>query len=138
MIMSCPIIYHPNLRVWETIDDYLYLTADNVAIHIQAGFLFDLASIPRVLWAVVSSFELGVESALVHDYLYSTKGLHGRFTRAECDGIFYQIMAQLDIDIFIRAAAYRAVRDFGASHWQGEPDPAEKSEPGPPNGKLFT
>ena len=37
------------------------------------GFRFDLASIPRVFWFLVSPFELSIAAPLLHDFLYAAK-----------------------------------------------------------------
>jgi hypothetical protein len=93
-------------------------------ITIPSGFIWDLASVPRILWSLLppdGDFTLGF---LIHDYLYSTKSLNN-YTRKFCDdemliwtfktsGTSNPISFR-NIDIFIR---YYGVRLFGWVVWK--------------------
>ncbi|MBS0171541.1 MAG: DUF1353 domain-containing protein [Nitrospira sp.] len=96
------------------------------------GFNSDLASIPRLLWAIVSSFELSLIAPIMHDLLYRCGGQvvlpHGevapadrRFGRKDADDLFLELMTRAEIVYWKRRVAYLAVRAFGQSSWQ-EPE----------------
>lgn len=84
---------------------------------IDAGFEFDLASIPRAAWSLIAPFELSIVAPLFHDWLY--RGGDPRYARAEADKLFYQLMRTERVSFWRRKLAYFAVRTFGASHWKG-------------------
>ncbi len=87
----------------------------------------DLASVPRLFWMVVPPFALTIEAAIVHDELYRHGGLISdrkrgcltRFTRAESDAVFLELMWRYGTPWHRRWIAYAAVRCFGWSAWQG-------------------
>jgi Protein of unknown function (DUF1353) len=95
---------------------------------VPAGFLSDLASIPRIAWTVFADpdapfIELG---AWVHDYLYGHVGkvaVHPgadppgwtALTRKQCDQILcFEAMPDLGAAAWQRRAVYGALRLFGA------------------------
>lgn len=91
------------------------------AIRIPAGFICDLASVPRAVWAVLSPADLSESAALVHDWIYRHAGtLPGglSYTRAESDRLFFRIMGEEGVSSWKRRAAYVAVRLFGHSAWR--------------------
>jgi hypothetical protein len=51
-------------------------------IQIPAGFVFDLASVPRVLWWLIAPFELSIVAPLIHDWLYRVEGAREGFREA--------------------------------------------------------
>jgi hypothetical protein len=53
----------------------------------------------------------------IHDYLYATKGLNGRYARAEADRIFRQALAALGVPAWKRVLLWSAVRLGGAGGW---------------------
>lgn len=93
---------------------------------VPAGYRFDLASVPRLLWWLIAPFELSLAAPLVHDFLYRTAGVppprtvepHRTFTRAEADRIFCAIMARQGVAGWRLAAAYLAVRVGGVLAWR--------------------
>lgn len=93
---------------------------------VPAGYRFDLASVPRLLWWLIAPFELSLAAPLVHDFLYRTAGVppprtvepHRTFTRAEADRIFCAIMARQGVAGWRLAAAYLAVRVAGVLAWR--------------------
>lgn len=56
------------------------------------------------------------ESA-VHDYLYATGGLGGRYSRAQADRILDEAMAACGVPAWRRAVIWAAVRVGGSSGW---------------------
>jgi hypothetical protein len=148
MIPQIKTIYLPKLDLWEVVEDWFYTTNSGITICIKKGFRYNGASVPRPGQVFITKYELSMEGPAPHDKGYETGGVFDvyengkvvdqiKMTRHEVDLLFYEIMCKMEIEIWKRVIAYRAVRDFGQSHWKGEPDPAEKSDPGPACGKLF-
>ncbi len=116
--------YDPIKQLWRLEQDYAYVHA-GTTITVPAGFEFDLASVPKPLWWLISPFDLSIVAPLIHDFLYRYEGnpLAGSiapprtYTRKEADRLFRYIMKQEGVWWWRRAAAYRAVRTFGRSWW---------------------
>lgn len=53
----------------------------------------------------------------MHDYLYATRGLDGRYSRAGADAIFRQALAALGVPLWKRTLLWAAVRLGGADGW---------------------
>jgi len=82
-------------------------------ISIPYGFRTDLASIPRIFWAILPPSGFGyMKAAIIHDYLYQSKIV----SRAEADAIFLEAMTVLGTNWFVRAIIHSSVRLFG---WLG-------------------
>jgi hypothetical protein len=104
---------------WRVEQPFAHQTSKGMLV-IPSGFVFDLASIPRVIWNVIAPFELSLAAPLVHDFLYRFGGLlpNGeRYTRGEVDDMFLEIMTSEGVSPWRRIAAYRAVRMFGGRAW---------------------
>lgn len=104
--------YDVKVDKWILLEDYQYKD-----IMITAGFLTDLASIPRILWNIIAPFELSTEAPVVHDFLYRNGGL-GKYTREQADQIFLELMAKEGVVWWKRHVAYRAVRLFAWGSWK--------------------
>ncbi len=64
-------IWITSIRKWELIEDWEYnLPDDEPVIVIPKGFIFDGASIPRLLWGVLSPTGLLLIPGLIHDFAY--------------------------------------------------------------------
>tara|TARA_B100000029_G_C17557930_1_gene952269 strand:+ start:504 stop:986 length:483 start_codon:yes stop_codon:yes gene_type:complete len=98
---------------------------DNGEVTVPAGYITDLASVPRIAWAVIAPFDVA-RAAVVHDILYEK--INGAFKkgtiksksereeyRAIADNIFRQGMeyAEPSVSKFKILSAYYAVRMFG-------------------------
>ena len=98
---------------------------DNGEVTVPAGYITDLASVPRIAWAVIAPFD-DARAAVVHDILYEK--INGAFKegtiksksereeyRAIADNIFRQGMeyAEPSVSKFKILSAYYAVRMFG-------------------------
>ena len=86
-------------------------------IDVPGGFVTDFASVPWGLWNLEPPLGDGGKAAVVHDYLYATKGLGGRYTRAQADGIFRQALGVLGVPAWKRTLLWAAVRLGGAGGW---------------------
>lgn len=116
---------------WILTSDCVYTTDDGWTITAKKDFVFDLASVPRFLWAIISSFDLSLIAPLYHDLLYRNGGRLPdgqlspvknppyRFTRKEADRILYELMKKAQVPWWKREAAYRAVRTFSGFAWKG-------------------
>lgn len=95
-------------------------------------FRFDYASVPRFIRPLIQTTDLGTAGPLVHDYLYRLGGrVWGcdgqtiRYTRAEADRLFLDLMASVDrVPRWRRWLAYQAVRRFGGGAWRNPPERA--------------
>jgi hypothetical protein len=92
------------------------------------GYKFDLASVPRPLWAVIAPFDLSTLAPLFHDLIYEFKGNlpsadyvspypARRFGQKEADDLFLRLMAAEGVSWWKRNAAYAAVRTAGWTYW---------------------
>ncbi|MDJ0953266.1 MAG: DUF1353 domain-containing protein [Acidimicrobiia bacterium] len=111
-------------NVWRLEADYPYQDGPTL-ITVPSGFLFDLASIPRVFWWLISPFELSVAAPLLHDFLYAHKGKlpqgsvdpPRQYSRKEADQLFKRVMESEGVPGWRRHPAYAAVRSFGWIGW---------------------
>lgn len=86
-------------------------------INVPGGTITDLASIPRLVSGIFPPDGPWAKAAVVHDYLYSTRGLWGRYTREESDAIFHEAMGVVGVPAWRSAILYAAVRLGGARGW---------------------
>ena len=125
------VTYDTRRKVWVLMFEYtivLDIRTEQIEFRIPQNFEFDLASIPRIIWPLIGSFELSLVAPLIHDYIYQFRGEpeHHRFaalspfkpvlTRAEADRIFYDLMIAEKVTPWKAKAAYSAVRLF-APRW---------------------
>jgi hypothetical protein len=122
-------------KTWLLLADYQLVYEDTVGNRtieflIPIHFRFDLASIPRILWPLISSFELSIAAPLIHDYLYRFQGrpihhaatlesvefVSQKITRKRADQIFYDIMILEGVPKWKAVATFKAVRWF-APKW---------------------
>lgn len=57
-------------RKWEVIEEYRYTLKDGTTVLIPEGFIFDGASIPKLLRGILSPTGLLFIPGLLHDYAY--------------------------------------------------------------------
>ena len=86
-------------------------------LDVKAGFRFDGASIPRILWRVCGHpLEAPrIAAALAHDWLYAAK----RTSREDADMIYRTISEWVGISAFCRNVEYAALRLCGWAAWNG-------------------
>lgn len=99
-------------------------------IVVPAGFVTDLASIPRLVWTFYPPDGPWVKAPVVHDFLYDTQGdgLWGRqadgvsraspYSREEADGILLEGMIDRRIGWLERTVIWIAVRLGGHGGWR--------------------
>lgn len=107
-------------------------------VEVPAGFRFDMASVPRILWWLVAPFHLSIAAPLVHDWLYRRRGCVGTgpggclrvMRRRDADRVFRNLMRANGVHPVLVVTAWVAVRLFGWMIWRrykihdaiGEPD----------------
>lgn len=95
--------------VWEV--DHL---GSGERVIVPAGFLTDLASVPRGLWPIVAPFGDHGQAAVLHDWLYHQCDQRGR---KWADRQFLEAMAALGVGLVKRRVMWSAVRAFGWRRW---------------------
>ena len=87
------------------------------------GYCCDGLSVPKMFQWFLKSWDddndLYNVAGMLHDWLYSTKGIDGMFDRSECDDIFRGILRESGKDRRHASIADWAVGLFagGKSHW---------------------
>ncbi|EAM9430675.1 phage tail protein [Salmonella enterica] len=110
---------HYNWRVHEPFA--FYLCDDDDVIEVPAGFITDLATIPRIFWILLPPDGKYAKAAIIHDYLYD----NALRTKKEADKIFLDGMMVLGVPRWKRIIMYYAVRFFGNGNYKHD-----KSEKG--------
>lgn len=108
----------PVLRVaddgrWILEMPVVYMTRTDEIIIVPAGFLTDLASIPRIFQTLFPVNGRHRSAAIVHDYLFVIQDR----PRAAVDKIFLEAMEDCGVGWFQRRAMYLAVRTGGWVPW---------------------
>lgn len=116
----------PRRRIWRLKEDWR-IEEDDFILIIPAGFLFDRASVPRMVWSVIAPDDLGTEGPLVHDFLYRCQGCPPEgtcwppdraFTRDEVDDLLARRMERDPrIVAWKRRLAWAGVRAGGWLPW---------------------
>lgn len=82
-------------------------------ITVPAGFVSDLASVPRALWSILPPLASYTRAAVVHDYLYVNNGV----TRAQADKVLLDAMRETGVGWWTRSTVYSGVRAGGFIAW---------------------
>lgn len=89
------------------------MPSDDV-IGVPAGFVTDLASVPRALWSILPPHGQYAKAAIVHDYLYQQAIGSKRYA----DDVFLEAMEVLGVARWRRMVMYWAVRCFGKGNYK--------------------
>jgi hypothetical protein len=94
---------------------------------VPAGFITDLASIPRLPVVYLLTGEAGCYASVPHDYYYQT----GREPQGVADAVFYELLGdELDPEPeWRRWAMWGGVRAFGWTAYRGRARRAAKLNP---------
>ena len=120
--------------------EYIYKwdkNGETYRIVVPKGFIYDGASIPRLVWTLTGMRPDGLlrAAALVHDFLYEHKGkmpkgtyqmrsdkrytdLNDQWSRKNADKMFARILKESGVSRFKRRMACRAVRLGGWLAWR--------------------
>jgi Protein of unknown function (DUF1353) len=82
-------------------------------VDVPIGFVTDLASIPRVFWAILPPAARYSYPAIVHDFLYWTQPC----TRQRADEVLKLAMKDMDVPVLKAHPIYDAVRLAGGAAW---------------------
>ncbi len=97
--------------------DFTYLWKPHtIPFTIQAGFLTDFASIPRIFRIIIPKLGRWNKASVVHDYIYQTPLIQQ--TRKQADKIFLAGMTDLGVAKWKRMVMYWAVRIGGWMAWR--------------------
>lgn len=104
----------PDRSRWIVQKPLQYLSPDNLSVVVPQGFETDLASIPRLFWALIPKSDKHiVEGSIVHDYLYT--GAMPSVTRAVADRTLRQACKDMGAPGWYSWGVWAAVRIGG--HW---------------------
>lgn len=98
---------------WTLAGEMVYVTQAGDLIEIPAGFVTDLATIPRLLQWIVTVNGRHRAAAVVHDWLYEKQGR----PRTEADRLFREAMDDSGVRLTQRWAMWAAVRVGGWLPW---------------------
>lgn len=84
---------------------------------IPAGFESNGFTIPTLLKPFFSNFDVGVENAIAHDFLYSELRTFD-MQRRDADLAFYSGLRNSSLEVWKAKAFYIAVIIFGGSKWR--------------------
>ena len=84
---------------------------------IPAGFESNGFTIPTLFKPLFSNFDVGVENAIAHDFLYSELRTFDMFRR-DADMAFYSGLRNSSLEAWKAKAFYIAVLLFGGSKWR--------------------
>ena len=101
---------------------------DGERIVVPAGFVTDLASVPRAVWSFYPPDGPWAKAAIIHDFLYFTKGTgvwhkhqgisrEKPYSRREADDILREAMADRKVGAWEQTVIWSSVRLGGAKGW---------------------
>ncbi|EIU1806379.1 DUF1353 domain-containing protein [Salmonella enterica] len=82
-------------------------------IEVPAGFITDLATVPRIFWMLLPPDGKYAKAAIIHDYMYD----NALRSKKEADKIFLDGMTVLGVPKWKRTIMYYAVRIFGRGRY---------------------
>ncbi len=114
---------------WVTLTPFAFRDAsDGVLYIVPAGMRNDLASVPRIFWVEIDPCNDVAFGAIVHDWLYATRGVVRpwlpQISRSKADAILYRALRANGVGIIRARTMWAAVRIGGASAWRTGESPA--------------
>lgn len=111
---------HPRGHLFQLLTELVFHVGSEQSpsvVRVPVGTLTDFASIPRTVQLFIPK-DIGRRAAIIHDYLYQTRGLGGKYTRKQCDEIFLDALSVLNVDWPTRKTLYAGVRIGGWVAWR--------------------
>lgn len=105
---------------WRLLDTVVFLSAERGRIVVPAGFVTDLASVPRLPITYFLAGGLAHAAAVVHDWLYTSHEL----TRAQADAVFREAAQACGVGAWRAWIMWLGVRVGGWAAW-GAPGPEQ-------------
>ncbi|WP_152072482.1 DUF1353 domain-containing protein [Escherichia coli] len=101
---------------WRLVEPFEFWLTDEPedVISVPAGYVTDLASVPRILWAIFPPHGRYAKAVIIHDWMYD----NGLRTKREADRIFLDAMKVLKVPAWRRLMMYCAVRLFGRGNYE--------------------
>ena len=113
--------WHAVSRAWELTESFEvtwkgheFPLANPMVFTVDAGFITDLASIPRAFRSIIPQVGRHIQPSITHDWCYESKT---NLTQAESDLLFLDGMKAVGVGWLRRHAMYRAVRALGWTLW---------------------
>jgi len=88
---------------------------------VPAGFESNGFTIPFIFKPFFSNFDVGVENAIAHDFLYSELRTFDMFRR-DADLAFYSGLRSSNLEVWKAKLFYITVVIFGDKHWRKKGD----------------
>ena len=105
-----PVLTPAGKKNWRLVHDYVRIIDDEYII-VPAGFITDLASVPRFLWPLIPPYGRHTGAAIFHDWFYRSPGIS--ITRKKADKIMLHIMKEDGCSFLKRWTIYIGLRLFG-------------------------
>lgn len=102
---------------WQVLAPFEYHVGSypsGTVISVPTGTVTDLATVPRLLWALFPPHGRYAKAAIVHDYLYA----QAIGSKAYADRTFLEAMEVLGVSRFTRMVMYWTVRLFGRGNYR--------------------
>ncbi len=106
---------------WELLAPLEFVSADGTKYTVPKGFVSDGASVPWLLWFLISPTGALFAAAILHDFLYSeeAKRRYGiNISRAKADALFKEAAEADGAGGFKSNAAWAGVRVGGWAYWK--------------------
>jgi hypothetical protein len=111
-------VAHPD--VWHLEQSYTRKTSIGT-VTVPPRFVWDGASVPRVLWNIIPPWGSYSGAALVHDWLYRTRtscaSRSKTITKEEADRVFYELMLEDGVRKSRAWVMWQAVAFLGGKAW---------------------
>lgn len=107
-------------RRWKVLEDFLFVDGVGRTWRVPAGFVTDLASVPRALWGLYPPFGSYEDAAVVHDFMYTYQStLSPEVDKGFADDHLMQGMVARGTGWLTRHAVYWGVKVGGGPAWRG-------------------
>ncbi len=100
---------YPSEELWlrinaESFRYYIWEDGSDDYVDVPAWYIFDWASVPRILWVLIQKVETDtITSSCLHDYIYTDCRKYGRI---KSDLIFYESLMVYNIPKLLKQKRY--------------------------------